>query len=179
MAYIHAAGVLRSLWSESTHVRDRKSLRANRLSFAPTVSSEYSPPPRPARFTHATARALRKLVVRKTISLNSDVVGTIEAGRRVRVLERENKLDRIRVGSDFVEGVQPLGWVTLQNNGEVFLSIEEPQPIESLPERPPTRLTRSQETRESCRGERATGAPLIELYPPRSVLRVLQAHDYP
>ena len=74
MAYIHAAGVLRDLWSESRargHVRDRESLRANRLSFRPNVAPKYSLPPRPAKFTHATARALRKLVVRKAISLVS------------------------------------------------------------------------------------------------------------
>lgn len=152
MAYIHAAGVLRSLWSEARargHVRDRESLRANRLSFVPTVSAEYSLPPRPAKFTHATARALRKLVVRRAISLNSEVVGTIEAGRRVRVLQRESQLDRILVGPEFVEGVQPLGWVTLQKDGEVFLSIEEPRPLQGLAERSPKRLTRSQEKRES------------------------------
>jgi hypothetical protein len=173
--HIHAAGVLRSLWSEPRargFVRDRESLSANRLSFAPKVQAEYSLPPRPAKYTHATGRALRKLVVRKALSLDSEVCGCVEAGRRVRVLEQESRLGRILIAADFVEGVQPLGWVTVAKDGEVFMSIEQPQPLDAMLNCSPKAATsarrspptRSQETRKCNAGRpRRVSSPCVTL----------------
>ena len=153
---IHAPGALQALWAEPfraqpvlrQHIESKGSgfLRrtpdgrpctrgtrsthhwAKKNSFNPVTNPSYVAPPKPARFTHSRARALTKLVVRRGANLDSDVCGHVEAGTSVMVLEENKQIGRVYIGSDFAEGVRPLGWVTSEKSGEVYLSMEDARP---------------------------------------------------
>lgn len=126
--YIHAPGVLASLWADvkvrGAHT-DQASLRADHLSFAPCISKSYVPSKLPARFSYPRARAVRKLVLRSDASLDSDVCGHVPSGRSVMVLKESGRSDgRVLVGEDFAAGVKPLGWATREKDGEVYMAVE-------------------------------------------------------
>lgn len=170
--YIHAPGALASLWSEpfrgqvvgaraheaKAPARSKTTTAwSNKHSFSPATNPSYVAPPQPARFTHSRARAMRKLVVRDAASLDSPVCGHVSAGQSVMVLKEETHIGRVYIGADFAEGVRPLGWVTGEKDGELYLSVEDARPpgamLNCSPRLQPSRIsprpTHSQETRES------------------------------
>ena len=71
---------------------------------------------------------MRKLVVRDAASLDSPVCGHVSAGQSVMVLKEETHIGRVYIGADFAEGVRPLGWVTGEKDGELYLSVEDARP---------------------------------------------------
>ena len=99
--------------------------RKQKHSFAPMVNSAYVAPPQPARYTYPRARALKKLVLRTTASLDSTRCGWLWAGQSVLVLNDDDRTGRVRVGACLAEGMRPLGWVTKGKDGESFLQVVE------------------------------------------------------
>lgn len=72
---------------------------------------------------------MRKLVLRLAASLDSEAIGSVEKGTSVLVIEEIERLGRVHIGSDFVDGVKQLGWVTREKDGEMLLShFEQPVP---------------------------------------------------
>jgi hypothetical protein len=89
-------------------------------------------PPPPARFAHQRARVLRKVILRTNESLDSAPCGSLKPGTRVLVLEESFTGGRMLVGAAYADGVEPLGWVTRERQGEALLSDTEAPDVPGL-----------------------------------------------
>jgi Ca2+-binding EF-hand superfamily protein len=98
-----------------------------KLSFSPVITRDYAAPKQPARFAYQRTRSLRKLLIRSGASLDSEPCGHIPAGTRLLVLNEHENIGRVQIGSDFSDGLRPLGWVTRGKGADLFLrDFEEP-----------------------------------------------------
>ena len=142
-AHVHTPGVLTQLWEEPFRGKPKE-----RNSFSPDIHRDYSPPKLPAHLSFPKVRAMRKLVLRSTASLDSEPCGHLLPGASVLVLKREDKIGRVCLGS--TDGKGTIGWVTSGRDGEQFLrdidaATGSPGSPKLSPKRGSPRLTPSQQ----------------------------------
>ena len=108
------------LWSNGRRMRPPKH------PFEPQIDTKpYELPKQPARYSMPKLRATRRLVLRSEASLDSDRCGVLEPGTSVLLIEAKGNTGRVRIGECRAQGVRPLGWVTQEKDGEVYLRVVE------------------------------------------------------